>query len=324
LNSRRSSRQVRNRQQIAEAERRLDDELTALEGLPRYRAARALRRLSALPPRFLYKFHGPESRGIEGAIQTSAIWLSSPDAFNDPFDMRTQIEFRGTPGQRGMHAYTVARQSGMKHSDALKQFSRTKAKPPDLQRAFDTQRLRFGVACFAASRSRELHAARNVQMWSHYADHHRGVCLQFHVPSAASTLVRAIAVRYTNEFVSIDWADRVTAEKQLGSALLRKALGWAYEHERRIIVPWQANSLMEFNPDGLRGVILGVQANASTAERVVALCRARLAAGMPPLRLYSARMKSGAYQLAISRRADLESAVLTPPVPRGPLESTAR
>ena len=149
----------------------------------------------------------------------------------------------------------------------------------------------FGITCFATSdKTENQHAARNILMWSHYGMSHTGLCFQFHIPSAPETFVYAVPVAYKDEFITINWVHRDTVEDLLGSAILRKALPWHYKHERRIVMPSLANTLLEFRPTGLKGIILGSNASSRTALRVVAHCRRRLANGDPAVRLYRAEL----------------------------------
>jgi hypothetical protein len=300
-------RNSRERAQVQQSESNLERYLESLRGLDRQTASQALRQHQVVPPHFLYKFHGPEHRSLPGTILESTLWLSSPGKFNDPFDMRASLRWEGSVNELARHAYKTARKSGIKHSEALRIRSRNKARPPDLQAAFDTIRAEFGVACLSRSRSAAQHIARHPLLWSHYADRHQGVCLQFHVPSDPMVFTQAVRVDYSDDFVVIDWADQPAARSRIADAVLRKSTAWAYEDERRIVKRGLPDRPLPFHPRALVGLIFGCQVSNQTISKVVDLCRTRIAAGMPGVRLFEAKMRQDQYKLTIRRRRDLEA-----------------
>ena len=85
-------------------------------------------------------------------------------------------------------------------------------------------------------------------MWSHYAAHHSGICLQFE-GARDPTRLNALRVEYHDEYPSLDWlADPAT---KLQAILLRKAPPWRYEKEYRVIHPGGAGTFVHFDPGAL-------------------------------------------------------------------------
>jgi len=71
------------------------------------------------PPRFLFRFVGfdPEDeisidRVIDALIR-SRLWLSSPEDFNDPFDMGIKIEVAASPKERKQRLINICKSQGM-------------------------------------------------------------------------------------------------------------------------------------------------------------------------------------------------------------------
>jgi hypothetical protein len=109
----------------------------------------------------------------------------------------------------------------------------------------------------------------NVLMWSHYADNHRGICLEFSV--ADNLLFRTAAeVVYREEYprwVPCDINDKPGLVMEL---ILTKSRDWSYEEEYRL-VSVQASALTNFQqlhgdffrlPKGaLKAVIMGCEAD---------------------------------------------------------------
>lgn len=109
----------------------------------------------------------------------------------------------------------------------------------------------------------------NVLMWSHYADNHRGICLEF--GAADNSLFRTAAqVVYREEYPK--WVPCDIYEKQglVMELILTKSRDWAYEEEYRL-VSVQTSELTNFQhlhgdffrlPKGaLKAVIMGCEAD---------------------------------------------------------------
>jgi hypothetical protein len=167
--------------------------------------------------------------------------------------------------------------------------------PEMLRKSFQNQLSKIGVCSFAGD-------PRNILMWSHYADHHQGVCLQFDVVKDIDVFLGALKVNYPNSeaYPEINWAqeDHINS---LGRAILTKHKGWAYEEERRIIRPRQANSLLNFNHSALTGIIFGCKCDKNRYQMILELLNQRLSSGKPQVRLYQTVMHDTEYRLRIKK-----------------------
>lgn len=134
-------------------------------------------------------------------------------------------------------------------------------KDPDLRDAMNKTKRQLsenhGIICFSKNWD-------NPVQWSHYADHHKGVCLVFEVdPSLVSK------VEYSNH--------RIKAESEIDHAFMKKILTtkfshWAYEQEYRAFLRLDHESeegglyFKEFDDHlNLTGVIVG---HSSKVKRV--------------------------------------------------------
>jgi len=79
----------------------------------------------------------------------------------------------------------------------------------------------IGMICFSPH-------WKNVTMWSHYADKHRGICLGFDVDESIVD-----DVEYSCDRPEIDFSKR-PAESDLQPLLFLKSTDWAYEQEYRV------------------------------------------------------------------------------------------
>lgn len=248
-------------------------------------------------PRFLYQYHGPGSKGIEGLLIRSEVWLSDPANFNDPFELKSRVVFEGTPKQKMNALLAAMKGRGVPHANrqsVAEAIYRSGNVEALLQASLDKRAVDFGVCCFATD-------PRHVLMWSHYAQKHQGVCFQFHGCESAELMCQAFPVRYSDAFATVNWARRETMEKQLGGLFFRKAKRWAYEGEHRIVRNYAAARAVPINPAALRGVILGTRCTVETRGLVTRLCEQRARKGLPRVRVFQAQGAAASYELSIVR-----------------------
>jgi hypothetical protein len=81
-----------------------------------------------------------------------------------------------------------------------------------------------------------------ILMWSHYADNHRGVCLEFEITNEEIIKGQLIEINYSNELTIIDNVERTsTGHLSLsiisnGKFLATKFKNWSHEEELRTYV----------------------------------------------------------------------------------------
>jgi hypothetical protein len=87
----------------------------------------------------------------------------------------------------------------------------------------------MGICSFAESPDTLL-------LWSHYADHHRGCCVEYHCKNNKLSKLSQ-KVRYTNSVPKISAADFAGPNKNdvFDSLWLTKASCWSYEKEWRVM-----------------------------------------------------------------------------------------
>lgn len=121
---------------------------------------------------------------------------------------------------------------------------------------------KFGLLCFSRG-------WRNPVQWSHYADHHRGVCLGFDVPDRLLRAVSYVRKRPFPDLTALA-GDDSTAMAVMIKILTTKFSHWRYEDEVRLFVSLEDSdsSGLYFKPFDadlrLREVIVGA---ASTQSR---------------------------------------------------------
>jgi Protein of unknown function (DUF2971) len=120
---------------------------------------------------------------------------------------------------------------------------------------------RYRINCLSARSDSQL-------MWGHYADHHRGVCLEFDVRTPDFSL--AIQVDYNAAYPNFSLVD----DSDL-SPFHTKSSDWAYEQEYRLIAQEESEALrpgtlmtrdgfFQFSECALVSVIIGASASDDT------------------------------------------------------------
>ncbi|HNS19654.1 MAG TPA: DUF2971 domain-containing protein [Sedimentisphaerales bacterium] len=249
---------------------------------------------AATPPKFLYKYRAFDE-WTPSIFQNNELHFSSPDGLNDPFDSVIRFICEGSKQQRKKiwreemvhHVHDLPRKKRQR-LERERNFiaGRGDAKHIDaMKRNFS--RRNMGVLCLTEKKD-------DILMWSHYADHHKGFCLEFKTDDAFFSEV--LPVKYACNLPSVNvLANEDEGVHSLIEGRLTKAKEWAYEHEWRIIDIENGSGIRQFPARVLRGVILGCRIAAEDKSRVVEWCKAR----QPRPILYQAEQKEAEFGLDI-------------------------
>jgi hypothetical protein len=132
-----------------------------------------------------------------------------------------------------------------------------------------------GILCFSDRWN-------NPVMWSHYADKHRGLCLEFEVPNENLAKVTYRLSRLKEELSQLWAEDSLIAEKAMLACLTTKFSHWKYEREWRAFVDLDTpdengNYFADFAGNlKLTSVIVGPRSKVSRDELEAAFSKAQL------------------------------------------------
>jgi hypothetical protein len=136
--------------------------------------------------------------------------------------------------------------------------------------------------------------SNDILMWAHYADGHRGICLEF-APDRCSMLSQAMPVVYSNEIPTCEFFIG-DVDKFAYTAVLTKSAHWSYEKEWRALETRQGSCNLPYAPEALTGVIFGT---CCTEED-----RAKVRGWAQPYRdlsFYEARLSETSYEVVLVR-----------------------
>jgi hypothetical protein len=229
-------------------------------------------------PKKLYKYQ-PYSVQTLDNLKNRVLWFSRPAQFNDPFDSKivpSEIEPLGEKDWQVL--FKQVQQTALQAKKTLPyhgpEDSFKERVKEGIEKSFENNVSDFqqrGVACFSAKMD-------DILMWSHYADGHRGFCLEF--DTTYEPFSKARPVIYAKTFPTLDAEEvaevfiRRNPEPQM-KFLFTKSGCWEYEQEWRVLHR-EGGTAYTFAAEALTGIYLGCEMTDVHEEIVV-----RLLAGSP-------------------------------------------
>ena len=247
-----------------------------------------------LPSR-LYKYQRVSATSLQN-LKFCKLWFSAPASFNDPFDCALKVIREPEVDLERVWAHLEARSeidpsfaaSMRPDGEFSDEFRRSTL--DGIRNAFERQRhenlYNRGVACFSTKND-------DILMWSHYADGHRGFCLEFN--TQCDPFNRARPVHYASEVPALDPVDYLeydaTKRNPLESMMQTKSACWEYEAEWRLI-HMQANLEYSYDFRALTGVYFG---SAMPEEQMSVIAQLLLGA---PTKLFRMRARELEFSVA--------------------------
>lgn len=231
----------------------------------------------------LYHWQRLDEERLARTLKELTIYCSSPGEFNDPWDCKPffNSEILADPEENKKHvAWAVdlcSHRTQMSKSDieAMKESLRNDpvraaSLIQDISESVEAAILKqYRVYCLGAE-------VGNLLMWGHYADSHKGICLEFSLRN--NVMCNALKCEYTSEFPIMKLHDREDAD--VLRILLAKADPWSYEREYRIVAQEREHAvstdtlitdkgLLKLPKGALTSVIVGCQGDYEKVRRLV-------------------------------------------------------
>lgn len=222
-------------------------------------------------PSTLYKYESFSAQSIEN-LKNQVIYFGSPLRFNDPYDCALSPSIR-----EPSDAEVEQIRSCYLAKDDLPAAVRTEFLDASVsalrvmllrigQDVVNHEIQRFvsqrGVSCFSEK-------ADNLLMWSHYAGHHKGFCLEFRTDSEPLRKIRK--VKYSASMPAFDLVPMLCDQDfdQVMDLFCTKSLDWQYEREWRAIHE-EAGTAYTYPSSALSGVYFGPESSFTSIE-IIAL-----------------------------------------------------
>jgi hypothetical protein len=203
----------------------------------------------------------PIGKNQLSALAQKKIWYSKPASFNDPFDTRFHVVGNLHSYVQETDAQKLNRIFGEDMSDAI---VKKKVSLESELMQFRQGIEELGILSLANSNN-------NLLMWSHYAEDHKGMCLEFERKDgevlASSDSTQPIFYTDNHPTLSpkslLNKAAALTSKKRI---LYAKSKHWEYEREWRHIV--ENGNLLHPWPAPLKAVYFGCKVEASDINLV--------------------------------------------------------
>jgi hypothetical protein len=257
-------------------------------------------------PEYLYKYTSVAR--LEEILTQGRIFFPTPADFNDPFDGK--VRQKKTPRRkRERYNRDLLRDRQPRMPKHLRKELAKRASISDDEDKRFSNRIHQGVGILCLTEKRD-----NVLMWSHYAEKHTGVFLEFHGFSlTGSSTFPPLPVRYSDEYPVVDLFemkhlvngnDPLASSKQreiVECIYLTKAKGWEYECEWRVVdlvgahFAGRGRGFRRISLEQLTGVVLGCRTPNSHKIKI----RELIALGNIHPTLYEARESADSFALEV-------------------------
>ena len=148
----------------------------------------------------------------------------------------------------------------------------------------------IGISCFSEN-------DKNILMWSHYANNHEGLVLEFDVAETIETFLPAFKVNYSSKYSTLSYLNK--NKKEHLELLTTKSVDWEYEEEWRIIRVNGALKFLAFKPKALVSITFGCRAGNKIRSLVSKFLNKRDKKGMPIVQVKQAFMHESEFKILI-------------------------
>lgn len=248
------------------------------------------------PERF-YHYRGADGpndeRNLRDLLVHSKLYLRAPADFNDPFECRFKFGALADTAPLYDHLLQAANAQGATPAElaelpnGLLRMDRATLEAAAI-RSTEAHLQNVGIFCFCES-------DRDVLMWGHYGQSHRGVCVELDVTEGVRTFGICQKVRYEGPMPTVNYP---SPGLEIIQPMLRKTERWGYEQEWRIAIPSGAHQHIDFPPSAVKSVMYGCAADGKAKALIDKLLGERRAAGHPSVKEISLKRVEGAYLLA--------------------------
>jgi hypothetical protein len=256
---------------------------------------------------YLYHYQSCGIKRLRNFCLAKEIYLSCPDHFNDPWDCKPFYTLEGLDDPKKYEDYVdFFYANGRKkfpelpeteHMDRRNRMLSDRPLLEEMIKEFSTEYTadaaqKLGVYCLSANPTSTL-------MWSHYANDHRGICLQFRTDNELFS--NATAVEYAKSFPCYDISPGDLLDELLPFQC--KAIEWDYEEEYRLILEEGSKDPLNHMinrrrkiPNGsLETIILGALIAHKNEKKIRHLASRHL----PSVKIRKARIVQGQYKIQI-------------------------
>lgn len=213
----------------------------------------------------LYKYE-PDCDTKLNTLKNGKVWLACPKSFNDPFDCNiahydNELGFL-TPKQKKEILKTIYPSFNCTRPNFVNRslykkiheyYNSEDENAPELINAIKERYLDLGICCFTAS------GFDNAVMWAHYANNHKGYCVEYSYSQPLSVDLEnhfrrgIIPVTYVQSLPQVELMQLLINPNKVAKNLAAiKNSNWSYEKEYRLISLCCSNNTLNMSQVGLK------------------------------------------------------------------------
>jgi len=215
---------------------------------------------------FMFKYRTIDS--TKKILDNNSLWYSRPNDFNDPFDCQIVPNTNNTLEE--IESFLRNNSEGKINEYQIKKLAKEAYEIPGkwkniIEQTFDKIINKSGICCFTKDE-------KNLLMWSHYSDSHKGICLKFDILKDLDFFVYPLPVNYRDDYPDYNHlGDRQTLVNDI---ILSKSNDWIYEQEIRVL-KIQTHGLIKFNQNALAEIIFGCKTTQEEIDEIISLSVAK-------------------------------------------------
>ncbi|KTT49722.1 hypothetical protein SB11R_10345 [Pseudomonas oryzihabitans] len=181
-------------------------------------------------PCYLYKYQSVTQYTLQ-SLANQTVWLSSPASFNDPFDCAINLD-RKKLEESVAHAVDLITQDAVSEDSLKLPTDSDEIAYTQLRDGLRALMQKIGVFCLSET-------PNEILMWSHYADYHKGFCIEYRLDETSPLKGMVKPVRYTDVYPSLSLKNLPSGAEEnfIDICVYTKAKQWSYEREWRAIMP---------------------------------------------------------------------------------------
>ena len=206
-------------------------------------------------PEIIYKYMPINEYTLKNLLKNQ-IWFSSPKNFNDPFDCKM---FRLTkPALDEIKDFLDAKtEEEVQQKIKLYKNNTEDALKVAQDKVKEIISNTYYISCFS-------HTKKNILMWSHYSDKHKGICLAFNSVNMFknsnyinNNILKFLEVKYVKKYPEINIFNINNFIKDVNKVFQLKHLFWKEEKEIRFIT--EKKETLAFEKEALSEIVFGCE-----------------------------------------------------------------
>lgn len=234
-------------------------------------------------PSTLYKYWSVKS--ALRFLETGQIMFNRYSEFNDPFECQANIDTNNTEAEWRQFLINNGVQPHIAKQRANDLMKNKMLASSHIRKSIQAVYDETGIFCMTTKND-------NLLMWAHYADMHKGVCIEFDVTKDPLVFCPIRKVTYSHDYRTYNY---INNHKEAFISLAYKSDEWDYEDEYRILHEG-GYGLMSINKEAVKTIIFGCRTEKAEMDKIKKALKAN---GYTKAKYKVAKMSKSAYSLII-------------------------